>query len=108
MEKLQISVDKKFQSLHNRLDLNDLRVTKLEEMLASGNIPATDGKMSKEIEVLKIEIEALETKHVEPEVLECTSLVGGLSSLHTLENAKTWITDKLWKNVWADPRGNLL
>lgn len=54
----------------------------------SGNMPATDGNMSKEIELFKIEIEASNTKHVEPEVLECTSLVVGPSSLHTLENAK--------------------
>ena len=103
MQNLSISVETKLQNLHHRLVVNDVRVTKLEEMLNSGTMPVSDGKMSKEIETLKIEIEALKSKHVEPEVLECTSLVGGLSSLQNLENAKIWITNKLWKAYGPTP-----
>ena len=33
MENLNLSVDKKFENLHKRLDINDVRVTKLEELV---------------------------------------------------------------------------
>lgn len=103
MQNLSIFVEAKFQNIHKRLDVEDVRVSKLEETLFSGNMLVTDGIMAKEIEALKTEIEALKIKHVEPDVLERTSLVGGLSSLQNFENLKTWITNNLWKTYGPTP-----
>ena len=54
-----------------------------------------DSEISKEIKILKEEIEALKGKQDDPGAPMCTAVVGGLSVLEKLENAKTWITTKL-------------
>ena len=92
MTNLNISVDQKFEKLYKRLDENDVRVQKLEEIIYSGSMT---GEMSKEIQMLKDEIEALKGKHVDPGAPMCTAVMGGLSALENLENAKTWIINKM-------------
>ena len=85
MKNLNMTVDQQFEKLHKSLDENDVRVQKLEEIVFSGNMT---GEISKEIQMLKDEIEALKGKHVDPKAHMCTAVLGGLSALENLEYAK--------------------
>ena len=64
MQSLNLSVEQKFQKLETRLDLNDVRVAKLEEIVLSGNVASGGQAVMKEIELLKSEIESLKSKQV--------------------------------------------
>jgi hypothetical protein len=53
MQNLSLAVDQKFQILHTRLDVNDVRVAKLEEIVLSGNVASGGQVVMQEIELLK-------------------------------------------------------
>ena len=100
MVSLSISVDQKFKRLHERLDEDNVRVQKLEEIVFSGKV---GGEVSKEIQLLKEEIEALKGKHVDQGALMCIAIMGGLFTLENLECAKQWITNMMWHSHGPSP-----
>ena len=87
MQNLSLAVDQKFQILHTRLDVNDVRVAKLEEIVLSGNVASGGQVVMQEIESLKAEIQSLKSKPSESKDAtdrSKTAIFGGFSSFKDL------------------------
>ena len=78
----------------------EIRVSKLEELLKKGGV-------GKDMEEIKQMFEALETSKIsnieEKDVQKCTAVFGGFSNAQNIEEAKTWMTDKLWGEWLPQP-----
>ena len=108
MQSLNLSVEHKFQKLETRLDLNDIRVSKLEEIITSRSMTTGNDLVTKEIEALKSEIASLKEKPGETNGKETTercktAIFGGFSSYKDFEGVKTWAKDMFWENWLPQP-----
>jgi len=108
MQSLNLSVEQKFQKLETRLDLNDIRVSKLEEIITSGSMITGNDLVTKEIEALKSEIASFKEKPGETNGKETTErcktvILGGSSSYKDFEEVKTWVKNMFWENWLPQP-----
>lgn len=102
MVELKLSVDKRLKAVESRLDLNEVRVDKLENMIQrmqSASSPI-DPTMQKRLESLEAASADNACRQMPPagelNSYECTAVLGGLVSLAGMDEAETWLTDKLW------------
>ena len=105
---MSLAVNKKFKSIETKIELQDVRVAKLEELVRSGPITKDDGALQCEIDQLKVEIKALKTKPNTDtqDDQKCTAVLGGFSSFENLEAAEKWLSEKLW-DEWLPTAGNI-
>lgn len=108
MSTLTIAVDEKFKSIETKMNLQDIRVAKLEELFAGGTVSKNDGKLESEIEKLKVEMNAMKSKpntDVQDDQT-CTAVFGGFSSFESIEETEKWLSEKLWSE-WLPIPGNV-
>ena len=100
MSNLSIEVNEKFKVLENKIQLQDVRVAKLEEMLKSGPSTKSDGVLEREIEKLREEVNVLKSSKTdqieEKEDRNCTAVFSGLLSAQNIAEVKKWMCDQFW------------
>ena len=108
MRNLNRTVEEKFQGFKERLDLQDVRVLKLEEIVSFGSIGSTSDVVLKEIDTRKSEIALLKEtsgeKHEKQDTDKCkTAIFDGFNTFTDSGDVKEWITNKLWDEWLPQP-----
>lgn len=99
MSDLQISVNERLLAVGTRLDVNGVRISKLEELLQNnGGGVGENSTLRKMVESLEVEIGKLKGKGPAGSdgMRELTLVIGGLNATGSKENAESWVYDKLW------------
>ena len=99
----------KITKIESKVDASDIRITKLEDLLQNGGggdggggvVSAQLAAMQKEIKELKIKCGEKLGKEVTDRCK--TAVFGGFNSFKDLEEAKTWIQQKLWDEWLPQP-----
>ena len=102
---LNVSVDARITNVENRVENCEVRVAKLEDLVAANEV---DAAFAGQLMELQTEVDLLRGEAVNHESTEngreqeraCTAVIGSLSALADLEQAETWLRDKLWA-CWA-------
>ena len=96
---LRQTVDVRLKKFEARMDMAELRVSKLES-----NCDDSTEKLTEQLHDLERQLEALKVgasgKEGKVDERGCTAVIGGLQGLSSLEEASTWVQDKLW-SLWA-------
>jgi hypothetical protein len=100
---LRQSVDARLKDIEKRLDMTDIRVSKLESLEVPTKSPELD-RLVKQMQDLESQIAAMKvgptTGQGQGEDKAWTAVIGGLQGLSGFDEAETWIRDKLY-SLWA-------
>ena len=100
MGELSISVDERLRKMESRMDSSDVRIEKLEVLVAKGPPHGAASVFADQLKALQEEVARLRysgtaTAGAESD-MELTMVLGGLESLSDVDEAWQWIADHMW------------
>lgn len=98
MSELTVSVDERLKAIEARIDTNEIRIMKLEDLASKGQPSANEEAMSRTA-AMEAQIADLSQQAAKGPLTEdrsCTAVVGGLGISWSMHEAEQWLKDKLW------------
>ena len=96
MSELNFVVDERFKAMEIRAAASDIRVSRLEEIVAQMTHNVDDRVATAIEQQMESLGHTMPERSQHPSNHECTAFLGGLTALGGKDEAATWLTNKMW------------